>query len=155
MRTQPVGQDRRSTLGHQVDRPARSHVDQHGGVHVPAAQRDIIHTEHHRPVRAVGLGKCSDSADQRVPAHRNAERARHAGSGACGQRQTKLRRLHLKPRGVAGVRPGQTQYLLGERHHRAPRIDTREPAHPHRDAHPAPRQRQIRQRPLVSAVCPR
>jgi hypothetical protein len=53
------------------------HIQQHGGVDVPAAQREIVDTEHGDPADG-GLGQRAQQVQQRVPPdrHTNASASR-------------------------------------------------------------------------------
>jgi hypothetical protein len=99
MITQPGGERLGLPVGQQVNRAAGVHVDQHGPVNVPAAQREIIHPQdRHLPGPGVGQG-----TDQPQHAAAAGHRAQHTGQprpGTAGQRQ-RDRRQHRRQRRAA------------------------------------------------------
>lgn len=100
---EPAGQGLTLATVVKVQRPVGSHVDQQGAVMPALAESEVIDAQHlHFADGRLRHG--SDHAQQRVPAHRDADGGRHAGSRPAREGQADLRQHPPQWRGVATVR---------------------------------------------------
>jgi len=87
---QPVGQRSGLTAGQDVDRPPSGGIDQNGGVDVPAAQREVIDTQHFWRCPSLRIWQVDNQPQQRATVHCDTQRPSQPGSRPPGQLQRNL-----------------------------------------------------------------
>jgi hypothetical protein len=129
MLAQPPGEGVSLAVGEQVHRAVGVHVDQYRAVHLPAAQREVVHPEHrHRPYRRVG--QPADHPQQGGAADHQPQPGAEPSGGAAGQRQPGRGEHPAQPDAASGIPAGQSGDLLGEGPLRTVRTLTEVPPNP-------------------------
>ena len=152
MGLQPCLQRARLAVRQQVDHAARFGVGDHGAIHLPLAQREIIDPGDLR--RGVGR-RVRQRHDQ--PQHgggmgRHAQGGGQPGAGPPGQLHPQAGQHAQQRHAAPPVPDGQPFGLLGERDLRAARIRAAEPAHRQDDQYGAAAGRAIGHHPAVPAM---
>jgi hypothetical protein len=152
---QPRRQGGGVPAGQQVHDLPRFRVSQHGAVHVPLAQREVIHPGDRRRGGGRRVGQRRHQPQHGGGMNRHAQRAGQPGGGPPGQLQPEPGQ-HAQQRHAAPPVPRRhPRGLLGERDPRARGLRAAEPAHCQRDQHrPAPG-RAVGHDPRVPAMDPR
>ena len=154
MLAQPPGEGVGLAVGEQVHRAVGVHVDQHRAVHLPAAQREVVHPEHrHRPHRRVG--QPADHPQQGGAAGRQPQPGAEPSGGAAGQRQPDRGEHPAQPDAAPGIPAGQPRDLLGEGPLRTIRGVAEQPPDPEGDRYRCPADRGVGHPTSVAAVHPR
>ena len=153
MGQQPRGERVGLPISKHVDRAMGGHVDQHGAVDMPAAQREIVHSQHPHPTD-LRVGERTDQPQQRASARRQPQRTGQSGARPAGQGQPDRLEHPAKQRAAPRMACGQSGNLLGERPSRPQRLVAEEASHLKSDLDPAAGNRRIGQPPLVPAVDP-
>ena len=120
-------------------------------VFVPAAQRELIHTEHPHPTDR-RIRQPTDQPQQRRPAHRHAQHGGQPRSGPPRQGQPNCHQCTVQADAAALVVLGQPRDLLDESACAAVAVVAEEPARRQPHHRRTPRDGKIRHVPPVAAV---
>lgn len=116
---QPRGHGLFGPAGQHVDGPAGGDVNEDRGVHVPAADREVVDAHYPRS-RRHRLGSSPDRAKQAHPPERHGEQAQQALSGPPAQGEGDRQGQRLGRDAVSGIAAAQTGDLLDERDREQP-----------------------------------
>ena len=155
MGLQPFPQRGRLAVRQQVDHVPRLRIGHHRAVHVPLAQREVIHPGDRRRGGDRRVGQRHDQPQHGGGMDRHAHGSGQPGGGPPGQLQAEAGQ-HAQQRYAAPPVPLRHAIgLLGERGLRARGLRAAEPAHRQRDQHRPAAGRAIGHHPRVPAMNPR
>ena len=155
MGLQPSGQRARLAIRQQVDHVPGLRIGHHRAVHVPLAQREVIHPGDLRRGACRRIGQRHHQPQHGGGVHGDPEGPGQPGGGAPGQLQAEPGQ-HAQQRDAAPPVPlAQPCGLLGEGDRRAGRVPAAEPADLQDDQHRPATRRAVRHHPRIPAVHPR